>query len=192
MIWTHLQHPNFPHCNLLHHSIVFGLEELLDGNDLVRFLVSTFHDHAIRAFANKPQTFVVLHSVCSSNNTIFFGFGRGCRSAMHLSNEGILPWNKGFNEEGETFHHTLRWDPTSVGRTVPAGDNRVLAFCPQWCLLMSLNGRQLVWQFCFAQQLVDEYPIAIYKNRWSPQTRSMQGRRSPSQKLRYRTVTPLS
>ena len=59
---ANLEHSDLSHRYLLHHLVVFALQELLDCDELSRLLVFTLEHHAVASLANQPQVIILLHA----------------------------------------------------------------------------------------------------------------------------------
>ena len=60
---TYLEHADLPQGDLLDERILFGLDELLDGDDLAGLAVAALVHDAVRALAHSAYLLVALHEV---------------------------------------------------------------------------------------------------------------------------------
>lgn len=58
---VNLQHPDLPQRDLFDDGVVFGLHELLDGDDLARVSVPALEHDTVGALADLPDLLVLLH-----------------------------------------------------------------------------------------------------------------------------------
>ena len=65
--FDHLQQADLSHCNLLHNAVFFGLEELLDGDQLSRLSMATFQHHAVTALAHYAEILILVHGDCGGS-----------------------------------------------------------------------------------------------------------------------------
>lgn len=58
---ANLEHPDLPQRDLFDGGVVFGLNELLDGDDLARVSVPTLEHNTVGSLADLPDLLVLLH-----------------------------------------------------------------------------------------------------------------------------------
>lgn len=73
---VNLQHPDLPQGDLFDDGIVFGLHELLDGDDLARVSVPALEHNTVGALADLPNLLVLLHLQGSLRRTDRYAEGQ--------------------------------------------------------------------------------------------------------------------